>query len=98
VRLAISADAGELMRPKATKQPAMKFFMENLLQLFTLVAELVEEIRRIGGTDCELSISCVRNYYARHARDQVKAACIRDYVEPHGDDLPVPQPLHIALS
>jgi hypothetical protein len=22
------------------------------------------------------------------ARDQVKAACIRDHVEPHGDDLP----------
>jgi hypothetical protein len=46
----------------------------------------------------ELSLSCVRNHYARCARDQVKAACIRDHVEPHGDDLPVPQPLPIALS
>jgi hypothetical protein len=46
----------------------------------------------------ELSASCVRNHYARRARDQVKAACIRDYVEPHGDDLPVPQPPPIALS
>jgi hypothetical protein len=26
------------------------------------------------------------------ARDQVKAARIRDHVEPHGDDLPVPHP------
>ena len=43
----------------------------------------------------ELSISCVRNHYARRARDQVKAACIRDHVDPHGDDLPVPP---IALS
>src|ERR1700731_1980500 len=29
----MSADAGEVMRPKATRQPTINFFIENLLQL-----------------------------------------------------------------
>jgi hypothetical protein len=73
----------------------MKFFMENLLQLFTLVAELVEEIGRIGGTDC--------NAGRKRAKHQLRAQplcemCSRSSAggvrprEPHGDDLPAPHP------